>query len=285
MNISLTLSTAQINSLAKSYANQQSNKVLPYVLVQYLLSDCTITIYTTKKAIFQGEGAAYYAQAFAPTFKAQAGSDEVGTGDVFGPVVVAACFVDSVAYENLKIYPIQDSKKMTDELMLKIGPILMETIPHSLLILHDQKYNEIHLAHNMNAIKAKLHNQAYVHLDRKIALAQHSTLNVVDQFTPETNYFTYLIGEKNIFKDLHFETKAESKYFAVACASIIARYAFLKELEAMSKKYDVIFPKGASTLVDTFATEFFKKYGLSTLKKVAKIHFKNIQDLLNRQPD
>jgi len=285
MNISLHLNDAQIASLAKSYKHHQSDKVLPYVTAHYILSDCTITIYTTKKVVFQGEGASFYAQAFSSETKAQAGSDEVGTGDVFGPVVVAACFVDETSYEILKKYPIQDSKKMTDALMLELGPVLMQTLPHSLLILHNQKYNEIHLNNNLNAIKAKLHNQAYVHLDHKVSLIKHSTLNVVDQFTPQTNYFNYIKDEKSIFNQLHFETKAESKYFAVACASIIARYAFLKELEAMGEKYNTVFPKGASNLVDEFASEFVKKHGIKTLKKVAKLHFKNLKPLFDIQND
>jgi len=108
---------------------------------------------------------------------------------------------------------------------------------------------------------------------------------VVDQFTPKTNYFKYLEGQSKIFKDLHFETKAESKYFAVACASVIARNAFLKELEAMGSKYKTVFPKGASNLVDTFASDFLSKHGISTLKKVAKLHFKNLKPLIDLQND
>ena len=285
MTISLTLTQKQIDDLIQAYPKHRSDKILPYVNAQLLLSDCTITIYTSKKVVFSGEGAAFYAKAYEVKFKAHAGSDEVGTGDVFGPVVVAACFVDETNYELLKMHPIQDSKKMTDEVMLVLGPILMKALPHSLLILNDQKYNDVHETDNMNAIKAKLHNQAYVHLNAKIDLIKRSTLNVVDQFTPQANYFNYLEGQKNIFTQLHFETKAESKYFAVACASIIARYAFLKELEAMGEKYHTVFPKGASTSVDAFASDFLKKHGKSTLKKVAKLHFKNLKPLIDLQDD
>jgi ribonuclease HIII len=285
MNISLTLTQKQIDELIITYASQKSSRELPYVSAQLILSDCTITIYTSKKVVFQGDGASFYAGIYTTKFKAQAGSDEVGTGDVFGPVVVAACFVSEAHYETLKVYPIQDSKKMTDAMILQIGPILMSTLPHSLLILTNQKYNEVHESDNMNAIKAKLHNQAYVHLNNKIDLSKHSTLNVVDQFTPKTNYFNYLQGQSKIFKELHFETKAESKYFAVACASVIARTAFLKELEAMGSKYKTVFPKGASNLVDAFASDFLAQHGISTLKKVAKLHFKNLKPLIDLQDD
>ena len=285
MNISYDLSDLEINNLIQTYHDKISQRTLPYVKAQLILSDCTITIYTTNKVVFQGEGAAFYTHTLKPQFIAQAGSDEVGTGDVFGPVVVVACFVNLAHYEHLKEYPIQDSKKMTDALILDLGPLLMATLPHSLLILHNQKYNDIHQSDNMNAIKAKLHNQAYVHLDKKVLLSKVSTLNIIDQFTPKRSYFTYLEGQTKIFTALHFETKAESKYFAVACASIIARTVFLKELQAMGEHYKTIFPKGASHQVDVFAEDFLHQHGLTTLKKVAKLHFKNIQNLINREHD
>ena len=44
--------------------------------------------------VFQGADAEYYGTSFIETrFKRQAGSDEVGTGDYFGPVVVVASIV------------------------------------------------------------------------------------------------------------------------------------------------------------------------------------------------
>ncbi len=282
MTISLTLTDKQIQDLMLAYRDKLSPKALPYVSAQIILSDCTITLYTTKKAVFSGEGASFYASALTPGFKAHAGSDEVGTGDVFGPVVVAACYVDEAAYEKLKANPIQDSKKMTDELMRTLGPILMASCPYSLLILDNVKYNQVQPANNLNAIKAKLHNQAYLHLAKKADLRG---LKVVDQFTPKSNYYAYLKEEKAIYTDLHFETKAESKYFAVACASIIARYAFLAQLDALSETYKMTIPKGASATVDAFIVAFIKQYGAAALKKVAKLHFKNIQNALNAQHD
>jgi len=282
MNISLTLTESQINTLLDSYRDAINLKELPYVKAQLILSDTVITIYTTNKVVFTGEGADYYAKSFTPSFIAHSGSDEVGTGDVFGPVVVAACYVDQSAYNKLKSYPIQDSKKMTDDLVRSVGPILISTIPYSLLVLDNEKYNEVQALNNLNAIKAKLHNQAYLHLAKKAKL---TGLKVIDQFSPKTSYYNYLKDEKEVVKDLHFETKAESKYFAVACASVIARYAFLNALDALSKTFDMTIPKGASDKVDDFIRLFMTRHGNDALKKVAKCHFKNIQNALNAQHD
>ncbi len=282
MTITLTLTDKQIRHLQTTYANQKVDKTIPYVAAQYKLSDTTITVYTSKKVVFSGDGAAYYAEAFSKPFRAHGGSDEVGTGDVFGPVVVVATYVDEAAYAKLKTYPIQDSKAMSDDVVREIAPVLMQQIPYSLLILTNEKYNQVQTQNNLNAIKAKLHNQAYLHLVKKVTLG---SLNVVDQFTPEALYYRYLDQEAEVYRNLHFETKAESKYFAVACASVIARYAFLMELDAMGKHYQTTFPKGASATVEAFAENFLAKNGLKTLKKVAKVHFKTIQRLLDVHTD
>ena len=82
---------------------------------------------------------------------------------------------------------------------------------------------------------------------------------------------------------MKFETKAESKYISVACASIIGRYAFLRALDQYSEYYKMDFPKGASAKVDQFGVQFVTKYTFNELNKVAKVHFvntKRIEELL-----
>jgi len=60
----------------------------------------------------------------------------------------------------------------------------------------------------------------------------------------------------------------------VAAASILARNEFVTRLGAMEKQYGVAFPKGASAAVDKAAAEFFGRFGVEELKKVAKMHFR-----------
>ena len=276
-NHTKTLSVKQISELKKRYHRNLNAKLIPYVEFQIQLSDCTITVYNSHKVVFQGESADFYASVYDGSFVAHSGSDEVGTGDVFGPVVVVACSIDTIHYERIKDLHIEDSKLLTDEYIQSIGSDLMAKIPHSLLILDNPKYNQVHHSNNLNQIKAKLHNQAYLHLKEKVSLPE---LNVVDQFTPALSYFKYLEGEKEIFRDLHFETKAESKYLAVAVASIIARYVFLQQMDVLSAQYRLNIPKGAGPLVDQTIHVFIEKYGAEALSKVAKLHFKNITNAL-----
>ncbi|MGN1262027.1 MAG: DUF3378 domain-containing protein, partial [Candidatus Enteromonas sp.] len=73
----------------------------------------------------------------------QIGSDEVGTGDFFGPIVVCAAFVSEADVDKLNSLGVTDSKKMSDDVILSIGPELSLSFPHSLLVLRNAKYNDV----------------------------------------------------------------------------------------------------------------------------------------------
>ena len=85
----------------------------------------------------------------------------------------------------------------------------------------------------------------------------------------------YLSKSKNVVTNIHFETKAENKYLAVACASIIARYYFLREMDKLSDMMGFELLKGASKDVDMQTAEIIKSKGTFILNKIAKLNFKN----------
>ena len=284
--ITLKLKSIQEEQLFKTFSEFQTTPP-QYAKWQLKPENCVITCYTSGKTVFQGKDANVYAAAFmqgqdeipnAATTNQypQAGSDEVGTGDYFGPVCVCASYVTQDNVDFLIKLGVRDSKQMSDADMLKIGPLLMERIPHSLLIVLPQKYNRVHESNNLNAIKAKLHNQAYINLAKKIELP---SFKIIDQFTPETSYYRYLKNEPQIIRDIHFETKAEDKYLSVAVGSIISRYGFLKTWEEMEKKYNMTLPKGSGDQVDIVAQAFVERYGLERLGEIAKLHFKNTEKI------
>ena len=284
--ITLKLKLVQEEQLFKTFSEFQTTPP-QYAKWQLKPENCVITCYTSGKTVFQGKDANVYAAAFmevqdeipnATTTNQypQAGSDEVGTGDYFGPVCVCASYVTKDDVDFLVKLGVRDSKQMSDADMLKIGPLLMERIPHSLLIVPPQKYNQVHESNNLNAIKAKLHNQAYINLAKKIELP---SFKIIDQFTPETSYYRYLKNEPQIIRGIHFETKAEDKYLSVAVGSIISRYGFLKTWEEMEQKYNMTLPKGSGDKVDVVAQEFVERYGFDRLGEVAKLHFKNTEKI------
>jgi len=281
------MNTQQINQLKQDYQHADFRYDIQYTLFQVKDDGVTITAYQSGKVVFAGKNASMHAAKYGvktdpikPTLATfpMSGSDEVGTGDYFGPVTVCACYVTK---ENLKEIPVDlitDSKAMTDDLIIEIAPLLMQKLEHSLLILDNYKYNEIQKTNNLNEIKAKLHNQAFINLNNKVDLS--ASTNIIDQFVNEKNYFEYIKNEPAIFKALRFETKAEHQFIAVACGAIIARYAFLYSFMDLEKKYNFQFPKGSGKQVNVAAKKFIDLYGKDELVHVAKIHFKITDTLL-----
>lgn len=286
--ITLQLNEEQENMLLKQF-HENKTPAPAYARWQVRPEGCVITCYASGKTVFQGRDAGIYASAFqkpegaAPQVQVssgdilpQAGSDEVGTGDFFGPVCVAAAIIDSSTISEVRKLGVRDSKALDDDDIRRIAPSLLRLLPHSVLILDNARYNAVHETNNINAIKAKLHNQAYVNLEKKYGLPSFC---MIDQFTPEKSYYRYIRGEQRIIRGIHFETKAENRYPSVGAASILARYAFLIRWDEMEKRYGMKLCKGAGPAVDRCAAEFVGRFGFDELKNAAKLHFRNTEKL------
>jgi len=207
-------------------------------------------------------------------WKDQIGSDEVGTGDFFGPVCVCAAYVDNEDLEEIKKLGVTDSKKMDDDYIRKIGPLLIHDFSYSQLSLDNEKYNEVHSKGiNMNAIKARMHNRCLLNLEKKFPNA----VLCQDQFAEKNVYYSYLKTEKDVARGIFFSTKGELAFPSVALASVIARYSFLRKMDELSKKYGEKIPLGAGAEVDSFAKAFVTKHGLDELKKITKGNFANMK--------
>ncbi len=208
------------------------------------------------------------------------GSDEVGTGDYFGPIVVTASFVSKDNIPFLEELGVRDSKKLTDQKILEIVPKIIKKIPYETIIYSNEEYNN-NPDYNMNKIKAILHNKALLGLMKKENFNYDKV--VVDQFCYPRNYFNYLKESNNVFRKIDFTTKAEDKCLSVACGSLISRYIFIKEMDKISKMLGKTVPKGAGIQVDEYGCMIVKKYGKNMLNKIAKLNFKNTDKILKNE--
>ena len=206
----------------------------------------------------------------------QIGSDEVGTGDFVGPIVVCAAYVKQSDIPMLKQIGVDDSKRLKDEDILRVGKTLLENIDYSILRLENEKYNSlIDEGKNINEIKAIMHNKALLNMKNK-----HHVKNIfVDEFVGEEKYYDYLVKQDEILKGITFKTKGETYYPSVAAASIIARYIFLKTMDELKEKYGVEIPFGASKKVDAFVKNIYKIYGENEAKKIVKKNFANYSEI------
>ena len=307
MTISFKVSDKLKEEMIKHFEDKKRDKTPMYAIFQADEEDTVVTLYESGKVVFQGVSADVDANYWKETekiltgyypeekenkekkeevdntdyyFISSIGSDEVGTGDFFGPIIVTASYVDRSNISFLEELGVRDSKKVTDDKIIKIAPTLIEKIPHYTYILTNEEYNKMQdSGNNMNKIKSILHNKCILGLMKEGNYSYDMV--VIDQFTPKRNYYGYLKDEPNVFRKITFTTKAEDKCLSVGVSSIISRYLFLQEMEKLSKKVNISLPLGASTVVDETGKKIVEKYGKEKLSEIAKLNFKNTEKILN----
>ncbi len=204
------------------------------------------------------------------------GIDESGKGDYFGPLVIAAVFVDATTQGELRLMQVRDSKKISDGRILEMAPDIKIVCPHSVIAIGPQKYNELYAKiKNLNRLLAWGHAKALENLLERGVTCERA---ISDQFGDERLILNAL-QEKGRTIVLEQRTKAESD-LAVAAASILARAEFLLRLKRLSGEVGTILPKGASPAVELAAKMIIKKHGRERLESVAKLHFKTTKAVL-----
>ncbi len=287
------------------YEDLKRDVTPPYAVFQAKDGDTIITLYESGKIVFQGVSADVDANIWIDLEKEKnnriinldgtekkgkkeekndileystIGSDEVGTGDFFGPIVVTATFVATDNFQFLQDLGVKDSKKLTDEKIKQIAPQIMKKIPYVTTILDNATYNKHHNKDlNMNKLKAILHNKALYELKNKYT-CNYAKI-VVDEFCSKEKFYEYIKDVPEKVMHITFMTKAEDKVLSVACASIISRYIFLRKLDELSDSVHIPLPKGAGINVDIVAREINEQYGHDKLYEIAKMNFSNANRL------
>lgn len=311
MTITVKVSENTMNEMNEFFEDFKREKTPAYALFQADDADCVVTVYQSGKAVFQGISADISANMWIEREKklnpnklidvknseqkekkekneiiidpkiynaSCIGSDEVGTGDYFGPIVVTSAYVNKDNIKWLESIGVKDSKKLTDDKILEIVPQIIKKIPYKSIILTNREYNERYSEkNNMNKLKAILHNNVLLKISKEIKDYDYI---VVDEFAQKYVYYNYLKESTNVVRNITFMTKGEDKCLAVACASLISRYIFIKEFDKLSDKVDEFLPKGASDTVTDMGKKLVNKYGKDILKDIAKLNFKNTEKIL-----
>jgi len=293
------------------FEDLKREKTPPYAVFQALDGDTVITLYESGKAVFQGRDADLSSDFWIATEKINSGkaeitnsndkkkeekkekvlpirinsigSDEVGTGDYFGPIVVTASYVSKENIDFLIDLGVKDSKKLTDIQIMKIVPEIIKKIPYKTYILSNKEYNTYYANNmNMNKIKAILHNKVLYELKQNNY--QYDYI-VVDQFEYPKAYYNHIKESTKQVKDIFFLTKAEDQCLSVATSSLISRYVFLTQMNKLEKELGINIPKGASDKVDEIAKIVLEKYGMDKLTELVKLNFKNTNKILNKEKE
>lgn len=301
-HIVILVNTSQMMKMKTYYAATLVDKIPPGSVFSARPTNCAITAYKSGKVLFQGshaeiEAAKWQESSNAATAQKKTssvkthrysppanistlsvvGSDEVGTGDYFGPITVVASYVKKEQLTLLKEMGVQDSKNLKDPQIIEIAKLIKDIIPFSLLTCDNPKYNTLQAkGMSQGKMKALLHNQAIKHVLTKIPEQPDAVL--IDQFAEPGVFFNYLKGQE-LFqaKETYLSTKAEGIHLSVAAASILARYAFIQRFDQLSQKAGFTIPKGAGPKVDEAAARLIHEKGLSSLNEFTKLHFANTE--------
>ncbi|BCL83951.1 ribonuclease HIII [Ktedonobacteria bacterium brp13] len=232
--------------------------------IQHSLLETASTTATVKPALSQMVGLA------------RIGSDESGKGDFYGPLAIAAVYVDATTEHYLNSLGVRDSKKLTDRMMLPLAASIMQHCPYSLLVYAPEQYNDRYQAiRNLNLLLAEAHAQVITELANKT----QSQLAIVDQFGAES-LVRQALAKTGCHVRLEQRHRAEEDT-AVAAASIVARAAFVKAINELSALYGIELPKGASNpRIVEVGRELVTLHGQAALRKVGKLHFKTTEAIL-----
>jgi len=203
------------------------------------------------------------------------GTDESGKGDIFGPLVIAAVYVDDTTIGKLSAMGVKDSKEikngtikvLADKIKHIVGGnyVVMEIRPPEYNTMYE-KYN------NLNKLLNYAHSKVIEDLFKKV----ECRTVITDQFSK---------AELNISRDFQFQDKnfiqlpKGEKYIGVAAASILARDAF-EEWFVEQNKLGFNLLKGASSQVEENAKYILSEFGTEKLLNLSKSHFKPIKNLL-----
>ncbi|MFA7418389.1 MAG: ribonuclease HIII [Melioribacteraceae bacterium] len=239
---------------------QGDQKSSLYILVNNLINEQQSLVLNDKKI---DEPSAYI------------GTDEAGKGDIFGPLVIAAVYVDEKSKEKLYKIGVRDSKDLSQVQINTLAPRVKEICKDgfSIVSFNPENYNETYENYrNLNKLLSFGHSKAIRNL-----------LDDIDAKTVISDKFGNRgleIHSDKAFSHIEFiDTEKAERFVGVAAASILARNTFNLWFEK-HEQLGLEFPKGSSDKAQNFLKQFLIQNDAVHLKHYAKLHFKTIKNSL-----
>ena len=215
-------------------------------------------------------------------FTPHAGIDESGKGDYFGPLVIAAAFVDGTTARKLLEIGVADSKTIKSDKRMTVlsDSIRVETGGRfSIVTIGPEAYNRLYDGFkNVNRLLAWGHARALENLLEKVPDCPRA---ISDQFGNKKTVLNALMAKGRDI-ELQQMPKAEAD-IAVAAASVLARAEFVRRLDLLGKEAGLTLPKGAGVKVNEVAAGLASSGGKPHLAKFAKMHFRTTQKVFDGQ--
>ena len=204
------------------------------------------------------------------------GSDEAGKGDSFGGLVVSAVGLTSETLALVEQTTICDSKQMKDDVILQLAPWLKERVAHKTINLFPTDYNKEWGSHdsNVNNLLTAMH----VECIQDVATKGQFEAVVVDRFSPRMPVTKIL--SKTLPNIIVTEKPRAEEFLAVACASVLARAAFLEQIVQLSDELALDIPLGSGAPVPPALRKYRGIHGNDKWRQAVKVHFKNVQKII-----
>lgn len=209
------------------------------------------------------------------------GIDESGKGDFFGPLCIAGVYINESVVKAWESTDIRDSKNISSDRKIAEFAKLIRNTPgcvSSVVPIGNEAYNRLYeKIRNVNNLLAWGHARVIENLmGQQHCMTPPPVRAISDQFARNPKTVARALMPLGREIELIQRHKAESD-LAVAAASILARHEFVTRLAALSRKFDLHLPKGASTAVEEAARDFVKRHGAEKLPQVAKMHFRTAE--------
>lgn len=212
------------------------------------------------------------------------GMDESGKGDWFGPLVVAAVFLDARTAATLRAAGVRDSKTIPAPTLSRLAATIEHHVAPSerhVWAIPPDTYNALYAKHkNINILLA----DAYAQVSVPVAQNTSAHIIVCDQFSSRADRLEDAFAALGLPRPLQ-QPRAESASTAVAAASVLATAAFRASLDELGHAVGLTraLPKGASDIValEVTARQIIQQHGRDALGHYAKLHFKPLQALLS----
>ena len=206
------------------------------------------------------------------------GVDESGKGDFFGPLCVAAVYLNETMIPAWKNAGVRDSKHIgSDRGIAELADLIRKTpgCVFSVVPIGNASYNRLHSKmRSVNTLLAWGHARAIENLlGSPYRMDPPPVRAISDQFAHDKAVIAKALMPLGRSIELVQRHKAEED-LVVAAASILARNEFVTRLRELGRKYEMVFPKGGGANVDVAAKEFVDRRGAAALNEVAKTHFR-----------
>lgn len=196
------------------------------------------------------------------------GSDEVGKGEWYGPLVVGCVALEPSLIKKFRKMGAKDSKSMDKkQLLLVAGRITKETFVKRITPFLPETYNRLYEEFQKeNKTLNELLAWAHSSVIRKVlgSIRYESAKLVIDKFDVEKTY-RRLYGINNSKIKVIQKSKGESET-PVAVASILAKVRFEELVDNLNEKYNIDLRQAKPEDLDP-----------KILRYVAKLHFKNVK--------